>query len=86
MELVDVAEWYQQKRSGLGAEFSDEVRRALMQVKERPDAYPKTFLSARRCLISRFPYSIIFKQTGDVVWVLAVAHTSRRPGYWKERF
>jgi hypothetical protein len=40
----------------------------------------------RRFLLHRFPYLLIYREREDgVIQILAVAHTSRRPGYWKER-
>ena len=33
----------------------------------------------------RFPYVIFYAEYPERVHVLAVAHTSRRPGYWKKR-
>jgi len=36
--------------------------------------------------VNRFPYLLIFgEQSPNVVMVVAVAHTSRRPGYWRHR-
>jgi toxin ParE1/3/4 len=40
---------------------------------------------ARRVLVKRFPYSIVFIDYKDDLWVVAFAHHHRRPGYWRER-
>ncbi len=39
----------------------------------------------RRFLLRRFPYVIIYEIVSDEIHILAVAHTKRRPGYWKNR-
>ena len=41
----------------------------------------------RRYLLSRFPYSIYYRWETTVarIMIYAVMHTSRRPGYWRER-
>jgi plasmid stabilization system protein ParE len=41
----------------------------------------------RRCLLTRFPYSIYYRwePERDRVSIYAVMHFSRRPGYWRER-
>ena len=41
----------------------------------------------RRYLLTRFPYSIYYRWEAekDRVSIYAVMHTSRRPGYWRER-
>jgi hypothetical protein len=33
----------------------------------------------------RFPYSLIYAALVDEIRILAVAHHSRRPGYWRDR-
>ena len=35
--------------------------------------------------LKRFPFSIIYLEKADRVWIVAVAHPSRRPGYWGYR-
>jgi toxin ParE1/3/4 len=39
----------------------------------------------RRYLFHRFPYMLVYRETGAVILVIAVAHARRRPGFWKER-
>lgn len=36
--------------------------------------------------IVRLRYAIFYLLTPDAVTVIAIAHTSRRPGYWRNRF
>ena len=40
---------------------------------------------AKRLLLRRFPYAVIVRERGTEVVVIAFAHTSRRPGYWRGR-
>jgi toxin ParE1/3/4 len=44
-----------------------------------------TSIGARRVLVKRFPYSIVFIRHEEDLWVVAFAHHHRRPGYWRER-
>jgi toxin ParE1/3/4 len=39
----------------------------------------------RRLLMQRFPYSLIYITLGEEIRILAVAHQSRRPAYWRGR-
>lgn len=39
----------------------------------------------RRVRVGKFRYSLIFRLVDEEIQVLAVMHTSRRPGYWKRR-
>jgi hypothetical protein len=36
-------------------------------------------------LVKRHPYLVVYALRGDEIIVLAIAHTSREPGYWRER-
>ena len=35
--------------------------------------------------LKQFPFSLLYINRPDLVWVVAVAHGSRKPGYWKAR-
>lgn len=39
----------------------------------------------RRFVLHRFPYVIVYLVDPGEIVVLAVAHTRRRPGYWRRR-
>ncbi len=36
-------------------------------------------------LTNRFPFAIIYIERDQEFFVIAVAHTSRKPDYWKDR-
>jgi toxin ParE1/3/4 len=61
------------------------VESALSAIIEMPMAWPLYEDPTRRYLLRRFPYAIIYVVTDDALMVLAIAHTSRRPGYWRHR-
>ena len=42
-------------------------------------------LGARRCVLKKFPYLLIFLELPQAISVVAVAHGARRPGYWRSR-
>lgn len=39
----------------------------------------------RRARVKGFPYRLVYFIIEDVLWVLAVAHEKRKPGYWLDR-
>jgi plasmid stabilization system protein ParE len=65
--------------------FEQELRSALRQVREFPESGSPQTAGTRRLVLREFPYSIVYRVEPDVVTVFAVAHTSRRPGYWRGR-
>ena len=84
-ELVEAVAFYERAEPSLGEEFSLEVRAAMRNVLSYPNAWPALEGGVRRCLVNRFPYGILYSVEPDRIFVLAVMHLHRRPGYWKER-
>lgn len=80
---------YEAARPGLGDEFRLEVEAYVERAAARE--LPGTSVGSRRVhklrrlLLHRFPYALIFELQRDECVVWAVAHTSRRPGFWRRR-
>ena len=84
-EALEVRAWYQKRDPILAEAFVDEMESALAHVAERPKAWPPFESGTRRYLRQRFPYSIVYRICGSTLEVVAIAHASRRPGYWVGR-
>ena len=86
-ELDEAAAWYEARRPGLGFEFAAEIERVIASISARPLAFApwKAQDPVRRALVSRFPYAVFFDVEPERVVVMAIAHSSRRPGYWGGR-
>jgi toxin ParE1/3/4 len=91
-EASEAAKWYESQRPGLGAEFERAVDAALDLLEE--DLVPLTAMpgssgqrGATRLILKRFPYDVVvYESGGDELIVIAFAHQSRRPGYWRVRW
>jgi hypothetical protein len=99
-ELEAASAWYEERRAGLGREFLSCVRDTYDRIERDPKAwarvpeiedYLERTLSTlavegvRRCLVRRFPYAVVYVELTTEIRIVAVAHTSREPGYWKSR-
>ena len=78
-------EWYQNQAAGLGEDFLTELETAYQAIIELPNTWPKFQKGFRRFLLSKFPFSVIYRFNRETVYVVAVMHNSRKPGYWSER-
>ena len=78
-------EWYQNQAVGLGDDYLNELETAYQAIVELPDTWPKFQNNLRRFLLSKFPFSVIYRFNQETVFVVAVMHNSRKPGYWRER-
>ena len=69
----------------LGRRFYEEVTSVFRQVVEHPLRFKQFDPPARRLFANGFPYAVIYVVKPDAVWIIAVMHVRREPGYWKER-
>ena len=87
-EAEAAARWYEEREPGLGSDFLAELDRAVSEIARSPRSWQVSpdDSRARRFVLSRFPFSIVYvMRADDHVVVAAVAHAKRRPGYWRER-
>jgi hypothetical protein len=84
-EFDRAVEYYEQFQPGLGLEFTEEVYATITRIMQYPDAWSALSKNSRRCLVSRFPYGVIYQIKSRFLRIIAVAYLNRRPGYWEER-
>ena len=85
MELIEAAAHYELQVPGLGERFEAEVRRATDILLEHPDIGSPADPHLRRFILNRFPFTLYYSTTSEVLRIEVVAHQSRRPGYWRSR-
>jgi toxin ParE1/3/4 len=85
LELNDAADFYNFKQAGLGPSFISEVQQAVLQIAEHPESCEIARGNARRKVLRRFPYNVIYSITSDRIRILAIASQRRRPFYWRRR-
>jgi len=84
-EYIASYAWYYERGSHIAEAFEHEVERALEVILDAPERWPFYAGSWRRILLRRFPFGIVYGIWDGSIVVLAVMHTRRRPGYWKQR-
>jgi toxin ParE1/3/4 len=84
-EMIESARYYARKVPGLGEDFLKAVDLAFDEVVGAPLRWRVVALDVRRYVLSRFPFGILYQIRLDRVNVIAVAHFSRHPDYWKDR-
>jgi plasmid stabilization system protein ParE len=84
-ETIRSARYYDRQRKGLGAEFFEELDRAVARLRSDPLRPKANADSVRSWRLLRFPFRIYYVVDPNRLRILAVAHLSRRPGYWRSR-
>lgn len=85
MELIEEATYYEFQIPGLGERFEAEVRSATDLLLEHPEIGRPADPHLRKFVLNRFPFTLYYSVTSDVLRIEVVAHQSRRPGYWRSR-
>jgi len=84
-EMLAARLWYEARSSIAALAFVDELEIALTRIESSPMRAPPHIESTRRFMLRRFPFAIVYRVDPDAILVFAVAHMSRRPGYWRLR-
>ena len=85
-DLREAAEFYRERAgNSLSQSFLTEFEKAVNTLLRYPELGAPWRGNTRRYIMSRFPYSLIYTVFGEEIRIFAVAHHSRRPGYWRRR-
>ena len=87
LELAEAVRWHEDRRPGWGGRLFDAVSSALALIESYPEigSPRRGRFPSRQLKVRGFPYVVTYRVRTADVYVVAVAHTSRRPGYWKHR-
>jgi plasmid stabilization system protein ParE len=84
-ELSEGADWYLEQSPSAAQHFAMAVERTLEKIASDPSRFAIVGKGTRACSVERFPFQIVFRSEPRRLYVIAVAHAKRRPGYWRNR-
>lgn len=85
-ELHEAADWYALEAGrSTASKFITDFEQAREQIHANPGMGVAARAKARKIPFRHFPYSLIYRLGEGRILVVAVAHQSRRPGYWAGR-
>lgn len=89
-EQHDAAAFYESREPNLGDRFVEAVEQSITAISTHPEIGPRTPFQVgrwvlRQRLLRTFPFHLIYSVRPTGIRIEAVAHTSRAPGYWRER-
>jgi len=65
--------------------FLSVIEGAIHTIELAPRRWPVVRGAIRRCLVSKYPYGILYTVYHDEIVVIAIAHLNRNPSYWLSR-
>ena len=84
-DIAEAFDWYEEQVLGLGSDFLLCLDAVLNEIRRNPLLYPQIHRKARRALVRRFPYQILYVYIDETITVIAVFHAKRNPKIWKKR-
>lgn len=84
-EYREAALYYGLISASLADRFAEQVESNIKAISGFPESFPLKNRRVRNCVLLKFPYSILYANTEAGVFVVAVMHHKRKPGYWKSR-
>lgn len=83
-ELLEATAWYLTEGGpAVAGQFEWAVDRALRLLAFMPRLGSPMDQGLRAWPLKHFPYTLVYRVQVDVLTILAVAHQSREPGYWR---
>ena len=84
-EYLSSLAWYKERSLTAALDFEKEFGAAMAAIAENPERWPVYLSKYRRYVLRQFPFAIVYRTLDTEIFVLAVAHGHRRPGYWRKR-
>lgn len=84
-ELLEARDYYDERRENYGRLFVDAIEAEFERLVEFPRMGKPLVLGTRRRTVRGWPYSIVYQPILGGIYVIAIAHHRRKPGYWRKR-
>ncbi len=84
-EMLASARFYEERTEQLGVDFLAAVEETKGRIEQFPEAGLIERASIRKRLVLGFPFTVLYEIQHDRIFIAALMHQHRRPGYWKHR-
>jgi toxin ParE1/3/4 len=78
-EFREAGRWYRTRNAKISTEFRRTVSSTVEEIAQAPHCWPTYLHGTRRFVLHRFPFSIIYLDDPELVTIIAVAHSNRKP-------
>ena len=84
-EIKAAHAWYSRQSTQAADGFYEELLPALDRVQEQPKLYSPHLYGTQRLVLSRYPYSIVYRELLCEIQIVAIPHAKRHPNFWANR-
>ena len=84
-EALKAQKRYARQNPTAASRFRDSIQKAERSISASPSSWTRYLKGTQYYRLKKFPYMIIYRMLPHMIYVVAVAHAKRRPGYWVKR-
>jgi plasmid stabilization system protein ParE len=84
-EMLESARYFEGKTPGLGFDLINAIQESSRRITKFPKSGPIERAKIRKALVRGFPFTILYEAHQDHIYIAAVMHQHREPGYWLDR-
>jgi toxin ParE1/3/4 len=89
-EIHELVAWYARRDPTVAQRLMELFDNAVLRIAAKPNQFPLMEMrrnpgDIRRLRLRGFPAYVGYQVLENEIHVFAVAHTARKPGYWKSR-
>ncbi|MBR9803576.1 type II toxin-antitoxin system RelE/ParE family toxin [bacterium] len=84
-ELEAACAWHDEHNPGAASNFIASIDEVVDLIAHDPGRFTALDDRHRSCSLACFPFQIVYQHYDQSLFILAVAHAKRPPGYWKQR-
>jgi len=78
-EILNAWMWYEERKQGLGDQFTIELMNVIVKIEKNPEYYINKVKDFREARLEVFPYLVVFKidRAKSLIRIVSVFHTAR---------
>src|SRR5215218_3823675 len=84
-EMLESARYLEANAPGLGFDLISAIQETTQRIIKFPKSGSIQRAKIRKALVRGFPFTILYEARPDHVYLAAVMHQHRKPGYWRRR-
>ena len=81
-ELKSAVDFYSSQGQDLAIAFLDDFDTACQLISDFPEIGSPIEFGNRKVVFQSYPHSVIYRVEKEMIYILAVSHQRRKPGFW----
>jgi plasmid stabilization system protein ParE len=81
LDIENGVEYYNSQKKGLGKRFAITIKKTFADIRKMPMSASFIFDDTRYKVVAKFPYNILYRVQGNIIFIARVFNTHQRPIY-----